>query len=238
MITVESTTIQISFAKPQGPTPVPKNPLPLLLFPVSLMIGTTGLFACHRAPVAAPAAQPDSSVAPAPMGSDTSNAALAQQVRQLREKLDHQNPPPTPKERAMALARLHFTHRRFIEAAQGFAHVLEHDPRDPTARNLLARSLHLVGNSDQARRHLDIILDQHADKPLAVLDALFLLGAIALQDPHPTRDKLNKGKAAWEGYLKLAKTGEHRDSIRQGLQQLEQRLRELNGEGDGTLDKG
>ncbi|MEM7495274.1 MAG: hypothetical protein AAF471_03880 [Myxococcota bacterium] len=200
-------------------------------------IALIGLFACHRAPVAAPAAQPNSSVAPAPMGSATSNAALAQQARRLREKLDRQNPPPTPKERATALARLHFTHRRFIEAAQGFAEVLEHDPRDPTPRNLLARSLHLLGNSDQALHHLEIILDHHADKPLEVLDALFLLGAIALQDPHPTRDKLNKGKAAWEGYLKLAKTGEHRDSIHQGLQQLDQRLRELNGKRGDTIEQ-
>ena len=191
-------------------------------------IALSTLFACHRAPIASPAAQPNSPAAPAPMGSSTSNMELARQVRLLQATWERQVSSPTPKERALALARLHFTHRRFIEVAQGCAEVVRHDPTHLAARNLLARSLHLLGNSDQALHHLDFILTKHADKPLEVLDALFLLGAIALQDPHPTRDKLVKGKAAWEGYLKLAKTGQHRDSIQQGLRSLDKRLRQLN----------
>jgi tetratricopeptide (TPR) repeat protein len=113
--------------------------------------------------------------------------------------------PPGP-DREMAFAQLYFSEYRFIEAATITSKVLDVAPTYPGARNLLARCFFFLHNRDRAIDELEFVLnnpEQQKDRG-EVLDALFLLGAAVAETPGMSRENLQKGKGAWETYLKLA----------------------------------
>jgi tetratricopeptide (TPR) repeat protein len=113
--------------------------------------------------------------------------------------------PPGP-DREMARAQLYFSEYRFIEAATILSKLLDVAPTYPGARNLLARCFFFLHNRDRTVEELEFVLsnpEQQKDRG-EVLDALFLLGAAVAETPGMSRENLQKGKGAWETYLKLA----------------------------------
>ena len=134
--------------------------------------------------------------------------------------------------RDMATAELYFAERRFIEAATILSRILDEDAIYPGARNLLARCFFFLQNRDRTIEELEFVLRhpvQGKDKN-EVLDALFLLGATVAESPGISRDKLERGKGAWELYLQMAPDSAQRPQIEKGLEELRAGLR-----GEGRL---
>jgi tetratricopeptide (TPR) repeat protein len=139
--------------------------------------------------------------------------------------------PPGP-DRDMAFAQLYFSERRFIEAGTILSKILDVNPVYPEARNLLARCFFFLGNRDRTLQELEFILqhpEQQKDKD-EVLDALFLIGAAVAESPGISREGLEKGKNAWETYLKMAPESPQRANVENGLKEIEAGLR-----GEGRL---
>ena len=135
-------------------------------------------------------------------------------------------------DRDFARANLLFSERRFIEAAKILSRLLDTNPVYPEARNLLARCFFFLGNRDRTIEELEFILthpEQQKDKD-EVLDALFLLGAAVAETPGISRENLDKGKGAWETYLKMAPDSPQADHIKRGIADIEAGLR-----GEGPL---
>ncbi|MCC7073054.1 MAG: hypothetical protein IT383_17155 [Deltaproteobacteria bacterium] len=134
--------------------------------------------------------------------------------------------------RDMAKAELYFAERRFIEAATMLSRILDQDPIFPGARNLLARCFFFLQNRDRTIEELEYVLrhpEQGKDQA-EVLDALFLLGATVLESPGMPRERLERGKGAWELYLKLAPDSAQRPQVEKGLEEMRAGLR-----GEGRL---
>lgn len=139
--------------------------------------------------------------------------------------------PPGP-DRDMALAQLYFSERRFIEAATLLSKILDANPTYPGARNLLARCFFFLQNRDRTIVELEYVLthpEQQKDRD-EVLDALFLMGAAVAETPGMSRENLEKGKNAWETYLKLAPDSPQRPHIERGIEEIGAGLR-----GEGRL---
>ncbi len=134
--------------------------------------------------------------------------------------------------RDMAKAELYFAERRFIEAATLLSRILDQEPIFPGARNLLARCFFFLQNRDRTIEELEFVLrhpDQSKDQA-EVLDALFLMGATVLESPGAPRETLERGKGAWETYLKLAPDSAQRPQVEKGLEEMRAGLR-----GEGRL---
>jgi tetratricopeptide (TPR) repeat protein len=139
---------------------------------------------------------------------------------------------PAGPDRDMALAQLYFSERRFIEAATLLSGILDKNPRYPSARNLLARCFFFLQNRDRTIAELEFVLrdpEQQKDRN-EVLDALFLMGAAVAETPGMSRENMEKGKNAWETYLKLAPDSPQKTQVEKGLLDIEAGLR-----GEGRL---
>jgi tetratricopeptide (TPR) repeat protein len=136
-------------------------------------------------------------------------------------------------DRDMAVAQLYFSERRFIEAATILSKILDVNPIYPQARNLLARCFFFLGNRDRTIEELEFVLghpEQQKDRG-EVLDALFLLGAAVAETPGMSRENLQKGKGAWETYLKIAPAdAPSREHVVKGMADIDAGLR-----GEGPL---
>lgn len=150
---------------------------------------------------------------------DSSEEAL--RLGKMIEYLDLEAPPlKTPvgsMDRDFALGQFYFYERRFIEASHIFSKALDKKPGLLRVRNLLARCFYFLGNSDRAYLELQYVLSNHSGQAEELLDALFLMGAIALDSPTATPEQVEKGKGAWETYLKLAPQSPLREKIKDGL---------------------
>jgi tetratricopeptide (TPR) repeat protein len=136
-------------------------------------------------------------------------------------------------DRDMAVAQLYFSERRFIEAATILSKILDANATYPQARNLLARCFFFLGNRDRTIDELEFVLGhpEHQKDRGEVLDALFLLGAAVAETPGMSRENLQKGKGAWETYLKIAPAdAPSREHVTRGMADIEAGLR-----GEGPL---
>ena len=134
-------------------------------------------------------------------------------------------------DREMAKAQLFFSERRFIEASTILSKVLDTNPTYPSARNLLARCFFFLGNRDRAIVELEYILQslEHQKDQGEIFDALFLMGAAVAETPGMSRENMQKGKGAWETYLKIAPPDSPMlEHVKKGLADIEAGLR---GEG-------
>ena len=139
--------------------------------------------------------------------------------------------PPGP-DRDMALAQLYFSERRFIESATLLSGILDKNPRYPSARNLLARCFFFLQNRDRTIEELEYVLgdpEQQKDRT-EVLDALFLMGTAVAETPGMSRANMEKGRNAWETYLKLAPESPQKSQVDKGLEEIRAGLR-----GEGRL---
>lgn len=159
----------------------------------------------------------------APELSDADRRALL--IHQLVDGLPPEVRPgsrlPDGLRREMVIATTYFEKRRFVEAALRLSPILDKDPVHPGARNLLARCFFFLGNPDRAIAELEYILTQQAANPEEVLDALFLTGAMITELPAPTPDQLEKAKAAWTRYLKVAPNSTMRTRVEAGLKDIQ-----------------
>lgn len=114
-------------------------------------------------------------------------------------------------------AQFYFYERRFIEAAQIFSRILDVKPGWLRARNLLARCFYFLGNTDRAFLELQFVVANHSGDAEELLDALFLIGAIAMDSQSATSAQVEKGVGAWQTYLKLAPNSPLREKIQDGL---------------------
>ncbi len=134
-------------------------------------------------------------------------------------------------DREMAKAQLYFSERRFIEASSILSKILDVNPIYPSARNLLARCFFFLGNRDRAIVELEYILqnpEQQKDQG-EIFDALFLMGAAVAETPGMSRENMEKGRGAWETYLKIAPPDSPMiEHVKKGLADIEAGLR---GEG-------
>ena len=109
--------------------------------------------------------------------------------------------------------------------------ILDSNPIFPSARNLLARCFFFLGNRDRAIVELEYILkspEQQKDQD-EVFDALFLMGAAVAETPGMSRENMEKGRGAWETYLKIAPPDSPMiEHVKKGLADIEAGLR---GEG-------
>jgi tetratricopeptide (TPR) repeat protein len=139
--------------------------------------------------------------------------------------------PPGP-DREMAFAQLYFSERRFIESATILSKVLDENATYPGARNLLARCFFFLQNRDRTIAELEWVLTnpEHQKDRGEILDALFLMGAAVAETPGMSRENLEKGRNAWETYLKLAPDSPQRPHIEKGLEEIKAGLR-----GEGRL---
>lgn len=134
-------------------------------------------------------------------------------------------------DREMAKAQLYFSERRFIEASTMLSKILDTNPVYPSARNLLARCFFFLGNRDRAIVELEYILQspEHQKDQGEIFDALFLMGAAVAETPGMSRENMQKGKGAWETYLKIAPPDSPMiEHVKKGLADIEAGLR---GEG-------
>lgn len=157
-------------------------------------------------------------------------------IRELLESLPPSfkagSPLPQGPDREFLFAQLYFAERRFIESAVSLSKVLDANPAYPRARNLLARCFFFLGNRDRTITELEYILShpvQSKDQD-EVVDALYLIGAAVSETPGMTRENLEKGKAAWEQYLRLAPESPQKPQVEEGLKEIESGLR-----GEGRL---
>jgi tetratricopeptide (TPR) repeat protein len=183
----------------------------LLLFQIS----------CQKQPSISAAAMPSARKAVAPMGSATNNADFE------KKRLLFETKAPTKPglARDFFWADFYFYERRFIEAAQILSGILDQNAKYPHARNLLARCFYFLGNPDRSYAELDFVLSHPSENAEELLDALFLMGAIALESPASSAKVLKKGIAAWETYLKIAPKNELFGKIEPGLKELRTKLK-------------
>lgn len=128
------------------------------------------------------------------------------------------------------VGRFYFYERRFIEAAHSLSLCLDKKPGWLRARNLLARCFYFVGNTDRAFAELQYVLTTHLKEPEEMLDALFLMGAIAVDSPRATQDQIEKGIGAWKMYLKLAPQSPFHQKIKDGLEAFEHKKKAPTGD--------
>ena len=126
-------------------------------------------------------------------------------------------------EREFWVGQFYFYERRFIEAAQIFSRILDAKPGWLRARNLLARCFYFLGNTDRAFLELQYVVANHSGQAEELLDALFLIGAIAMDSQVATTAQIDKGVGAWRTYLKLAPNSPLREKIQDGLAAYEAR---------------
>ena len=188
---------------------------------------------CQKQPCASAAAMPSAKKAVAPMGSATNNADLEKK----RLLLEAKAPAKPGLARDFFWADFYFYERRFIEAAQILSGILDQDAKHPNARNLLARCFYFLGNPDRSYAELDFVLSHPSENAEELLDALFLMGAIALESPTASTKMLEKGIGAWETYLKIAPKNELRGKIESGLKELRAKLKGPKNSGVASINK-
>jgi len=210
---------------------------------------------CQRTPSISPAAEPTSRKAVAPMGSTTTNAFFIKKKLILAQLLSGKTEKEIlktsenqlllndlftifPKEtlinaskkskigKKLLLAEFNFHERRFIEASLLLSEILDKAPQFPRARNLLARCFYFLGNPDRAQAELDFILTSKNTQAEEMLDAVFLMGAIALESPDTSKQMIQKGIRSWETYLKVAPPNELYDKVKINLKTLKEKLNE------------
>ena len=133
--------------------------------------------------------------------------------------------PAGSKQRDALVAQFYFYERRFIEASHIFSRLLDKEPGWLSIRNLLARCFYFLGNTDRSFLELSYVITHHDGQAEELLDALFLMGAIALDSHMATKEQIEKGKGAWETYLKLAPTSPLKERIEEGLKSYETKLK-------------
>ena len=202
---------------------------------------------CQRQPRVSPSADPSSLKALAPMGSATHNAEFQRRLTLLNELLDGKSPSAlapeekaraeqifdkVPKEafraapiqgpaRQMILAEYELAEHRFMEASFLFSSILDRNPKYPRARNGLARCFYFLGNPDRTFAELEVILSNQTSDAEEILDALFLMGAAALESPLVSAKNKQRGLEAWKVYLRIApKDGPLRARVEEDLKKL------------------
>lgn len=110
-----------------------------------------------------------------------------------------------------------FEQQKFIESAKMLSKLLDKDPQLPGARNLLARCFFFLGNPDRSIEELQFVLSHSELGSETNLDALFLMGAVALESHHLSALNYKKGKRAWEVYLKIAPKSNLAKKVKTGL---------------------
>lgn len=112
-----------------------------------------------------------------------------------------------------------FEQQKFIESAKLLSKLLDQDPKLPGARNLLARCFFFLGNPDRSLEELQFVLSTAPLGTEASLDALFLMGAVALE-ANLSDSNFKKGKKAWEVYLKVAPKSNLIEKVTTGLVEM------------------
>lgn len=112
-----------------------------------------------------------------------------------------------------------FEQQKFIESAKMLSKLLDQDPKLPGARNLLARCFFFLGNPDRSLEELQFVLSTAPLGTEASLDALFLMGAVALE-ANLSDSNFKKGKRAWEVYLKVAPKSNLTEKVTTGLVEM------------------
>lgn len=158
-------------------------------------------------------------------------ASLVQALQEAGQASKGKAMPKGPA-RDMIIARMYFSERRFVEAATLLSKVLDQDPRFPGARNLLARCFFFLGNPDRTIAELEYILsDPRQSRDVDErLDAFFLIGAAVVEQPGTSQENLEKGRTAWESYLREAPESPQREQVEKGLEDIRAGLR-----GEGPL---
>ena len=109
-----------------------------------------------------------------------------------------------------------FEQQKFIDSAHMLSQLLDLDPKLPNARNLLARCFFFLGNPDRSIQELQLVLTHTEPGSTQNLDALFLVGAVALE----SNSHLEKGTRAWELYLRVAPPSALTPQVQAGLLEL------------------
>lgn len=159
-----------------------------------------------------------------------------QSIRELLESLPPSFKPgvkmPDGPDREILIAQLYFAERRFIESAVLLSKILDANSIYPRARNLLARCFFFLGNRDRTITELEFVLSNPVQSKNndEVLDALYLIGAAVSETPGMSKENLEKGKAAWEQYLRLAPDSPQKPQVEEGIKEIDSALR-----GEGRL---
>ncbi len=130
--------------------------------------------------------------------------------------------------RTFLIGELYFINRRFVEASIKFSSILNSNPRLFQARNMLARSLYFLGNSNKALKELDFILLNQITNLEENIDTLYLIGVIINNSKINISTTLKKGIFVLEKYIKLAKNNLNIINTEHILNSLRNRLRILN----------
>jgi tetratricopeptide (TPR) repeat protein len=150
-----------------------------------------------------------------------------QRLAKLIDYLSLEDLPPKAAvgslERDFAVGQFYFYERRFIEASQIFSKLLDKKPGLLRVRNLLARCFYFLGNMDRSYLELQYVLTNHSGQAEELLDALFLMGALAMDSPSATAEQIEKGIGAWQTYLKLAPKSPLTQKIKDGLVTFEEK---------------
>lgn len=125
--------------------------------------------------------------------------------------------PAPKKEPTYAQAEALFEKQKFIESAQMLSGLLDIHPKLPGARNLLARCFFFLGNPDRSFEELQLVLSYAPMAGNESLDAIFAMGAIALESSTLSEKNKKKGYEAWKLYLKIAPDSELKEQVTAGL---------------------
>ena len=113
-----------------------------------------------------------------------------------------------------------FEQQKFIESSKMLSKLLDETPNLPGARNLLARCFFFLGNPDRSFEELQFVLTHSEPGSEVGLDALFLMGAVALESEGLSASNYKKGQKAWEVYLKVAPKSNLREKVVTGLAEM------------------
>ncbi len=127
--------------------------------------------------------------------------------------------PKAAEQPTYAQAEKLFEQQKFIESAKMLSKILDQDPKLPGARNLLARCFFFLGNPDRSFEELQFVLLNSEAGSEQNLDALFLMGAVALE-ANLSESNFQKGRKAWELYLKVAPKSNLTEKVVAGLVEM------------------
>lgn len=128
--------------------------------------------------------------------------------------------PQPAQQPTYAKAEKLFEQQKFIESSKMLSKLLDQDPNLPGARNLLSRCFFFLGNSDRSFEELQFVLTHSEPGSEVGLDALFLMGAVALESDSLSTSNYQKGRKAWEVYLKAAPKSKLAEKVIAGLAEM------------------
>jgi tetratricopeptide (TPR) repeat protein len=128
--------------------------------------------------------------------------------------------PQVSQKPTYAQAEKLFEQQKFIESSKMLSKLLDQDPNLPGARNLLARCFFFLGNPDRSFEELQFVLTHSEPGSEVGLDALFLMGAVALESDGLSAAHYRTGQKAWEIYLKTAPKSNVTEKVSAGLAEM------------------